>query len=371
MKVDLLVIAGEHSGDNHAALFVRQLKAKHPQLSIYAVGGPALEEAGARLIFNILHLSVVGLVETLKHYGEFTRLMDYLVEWIRIYQPSIVCLVDFPGFNLRLAERLWKEKLSKKSGGSTCVCEYIAPQVWAWKENRKFKMERFIDHLGVIFPFEKEYFSDTLLDVQFVGHPLLQQKNPFYYDENGPLLLLPGSRIEAVKRIFPLLVKAFEDLKSLHPELEAILPYPNQEIKAYLESTKLTKGISLYPLKRVNKGVRAAIMSSGTASLQVALAGIPGVVTYKANPLTFFIGKHFVKIPYLSIANLLLKQTLYSECLQNLPHQASVITLHMEVILSNQAESRKKFHEGAQQIVKLLTNHQMITATNWLERYFD
>ena len=185
---DVLVVAGEPSGDLHASVLVRELKTRHPDLSVCAVGGSNLQKSGAHLLFDMMPFSVVGLAETLKHYGTFVRLLKWLVRWVRVYQPKVVCLVDFPGFNLRLAQALYRAGLSKKAGGSTSVYGYIAPQIWAWKARRRFKIARWFDALGVIFPFEIACFADTTLKVNFVGHPLLQQPNPFRYDPNGPLL---------------------------------------------------------------------------------------------------------------------------------------------------------------------------------------
>jgi len=366
--INLLVIAGEHSGDNHAAYFVRQLKERYPEIFICAVGGPALKKAGAELIFDLTQWSVVGLAETLKHYQKFRTLMDWIVEWVRIYKPKTICLVDFPGFNLRLAKRLYLEGLSFKGGGETCICQYISPQIWAWKAKRRFDMENYIDHLGTIFMFEKGYFKDTTLDVQFVGHPLLHTHNPFHYDAQGPILLLPGSRKSAVQKIFPLLHKAFVELKTLHPELTAIVPCPNKNIAHYLRNFACDD-LQVCLLSDLKQGVRCAITSSGTASLQVALAGIPGVITYKANPLTFWLGKRLVKIPYLGMANILLNRNLYPECLQDLPYQASSIALHMEAILSSQKDSREKFVEGAKQLHQLLSNQQLQNVTDWIGKY--
>lgn len=366
--IDLLVIAGEHSGDNHAAFFVRQLKAHNPNLSICAVAGPSVQRAGAQLLFDLTKFSVVGLVETLRHYRIFSKLMHWLIEWVRVYHPKTICLVDFPGFNLLLAKKLFNAGLSLKSGGTTRICQYVSPQIWAWKPNRRFEMEKYIDHLGIIFPFEKQYFHDTQLDVQFVGHPLLQTKNPFTYDSSGSLLLLPGSRLSAIKRIYPILEDSFCQLRSLHPNLQAVVPVPSDDINKYF-STRKQEGIYFLPLKQIKKGFCAAIMSSGTASLQVALAGIPGVVTYKANPITFFIGKKLVKIPYLSIANILLKHPLYPEYLQNVPNQASIIALQMEALLTNPELSRQKYLEGARDINHILSCNQYQTVTDWLENY--
>lgn len=366
--VDLLVIAGEHSGDNHAAFFVRQLKERHPNISICAVGGSAVERSGAQLLFDLTKFSVVGLVETLRHYRTFTRLLKWLVEWVRAYKPQMICLVDFPGFNLLLAKKLYKAGLSLKSGGTTRICQYISPQIWAWKAKRRFEMEKYIDHLGVIFPFEKQHFKDTQLDVQFVGHPLLHTKNPFTYDRFGPILLLPGSRISAVKRIYPILEDSFSQLKRLHPGLQAIVPVPNNDIFRYLAARK-QDGIQFLPINEIKKGFSASIMSSGTASLQVALAGIPGVVTYKANPITFWLGKKLVKIRYLSIANILLKRGLYPEYLQDMVNQSSIIALQMEAILSSPELSHQKYLEGARELYHMLSYSQYQTVTDWLDNH--
>ena len=267
-----------------------------------------------------------------------------------------------------LAKSLYKEGLSLKSGGTVCICQYVAPQIWAWKAKRRFAIAKYIDHLGTIFPFEKACFRDVNLNVQFVGHPLLEEKNPFHYDANGPLLLLPGSRISAVKRVYPILVGAFRQLKALHPNLIAIIPTPNKAIHDYL-CKHSENGIFLSRLSEIRNGFSCALMSSGTASLQVALAGIPGVVTYRANSITFSIGKRLVKVPYLSIANILLNRPLYAECLQDISDQTSVVALQAEAILSSPELSRQKFLEGSQELYHLLSGQQIFTATDWLEQY--
>jgi lipid-A-disaccharide synthase len=147
-RPDLLVIAGEHSGDEHAARMVRELLASGKVSNVCAVGGPALEKAGAQLLCDLTAFSVVGLFEVLKHYGEFKRLFNAVVEWVRAYRPRAVCLVDYPGFNLRLAKALKKAGLSRKGGGDIAVFDYIGPQIWAWKARRRFTMARDLDALA-------------------------------------------------------------------------------------------------------------------------------------------------------------------------------------------------------------------------------
>lgn len=365
--VDVLVVAGEPSGDLHASVLVRELKAKHPNLSVCAVGGANLQKAGAHLLFNMMSLSVVGLAETLKHYGTFVRLLQWLVRWVHVYQPKVICLVDFPGFNLRFAQALYRVGLSKKVGGVTSVYGYIAPQIWAWKARRRFKIARWFDALGVIFPFEVDCFADTTLKVNFVGHPLLQQPNPFRYDPNGPLLLLPGSRLGAVMRIFPLLKEAFGHLKQNRPFLRGIVPFPNENVGSFIKKN-LTSDIIACPLSELDMGVCGTLMSSGTASLQVSLAGIPGVVVYRAHPITFFFGKRLVRVPYLTMANLLLKEALYPEILQDTSSQATVVAQRMEAFWDDPKNARVYFESGARRLTEVLSMPPKHSAVEDLER---
>ena len=148
---DLLIIAGEHSGDEHAALLVADLRAKNPDLKVACLGGVELQAAGAQLLYDLTAVSIVGFVEVVKHFGFFRSLFNLTLDWIERYQPKHVCFVDYPGFNLRLADRLAKRGLSQKGGGDIGVSYYIGPQVWAWKAKRRFTMERVLDRLGVIF----------------------------------------------------------------------------------------------------------------------------------------------------------------------------------------------------------------------------
>jgi len=203
--VDLLVMAGEHSGDEHAAKMVTSLLKRNPNLNIVAIGGEELRQAGAELLFDLVQHSVVGFFEAVKKYTTFKPIFDESVNWIRKHQPKAVCFVDNPGFNLRVAQALHDASISKKSGGSVSLLYYISPQVWAWKAKRRFKMAKLLDSLAVIFPFEVESFADTDLETIFVGHPFLGNEYdlPVHYDPDGPVLLLPGSRSAAVGRIAP------------------------------------------------------------------------------------------------------------------------------------------------------------------------
>ena len=322
-RPDLLVVAGEHSGDEHAARMVAEMRALGGG-NVCAIGGPALKAAGAQLLADMTEFSVVGLVEVLKNYGTFRRLFAAILDWVERYRPRAICFVDYPGFNLRLAKALKQRGLSKKGGGDIALYYYIGPQIWAWKRARRFAMARTLDALGVIFPFETECYADTELPVSFVGHPFVQEgfSNPLRYDPEGPVLLLPGSRAAAVGRIFPRLLAGFECWQKRHPHSHAVVLYPSGFIKEKLvralEKFPSLKGtVRLVPAeKAAGFGARAVLMSSGTMSLCCCLAGIPGAIAYYAHPLTYAVGRMVVKIPYLGIANLLLKKDAWPECLQ-------------------------------------------------------
>ena len=169
--VDLLVIAGEASGDEHASQLIKNLKARNPSLQIAGLGGDELQKAGVELLFHLVDHAVVGIFEVLKNYSFFRELFDLTFEWIRKNKPKTILLIDYPGFNLRLADALKKAGLSRKGGGEIIVLQYVSPQLWAWKPRRRFKMEKVLDSLAVIFPFETECYQDVNLPVAFVGHP--------------------------------------------------------------------------------------------------------------------------------------------------------------------------------------------------------
>lgn len=310
---DLLVVAGEHSGDEQAARLARDLRRNGSPLTLAALGGPALREAGAQLLHDLTATSVVGVVEVLRHYRYFRTLLDETVEWIGRHRPRAVLLIDYPGFNLRLAARLRERGISAKGGGPVKVLYYISPQIWAWKARRRFTMARDLDALATIFPFEPACYADTDLKVEFVGHPFLAPDYvpPVRYDPAAPVLLLPGSRRQAVQRIFPRLLAGFA--ASGLPQAQVLHPSPL--IEAVLRAAQPPASVVLVPPGR-EIAASAVLTSSGTMSLHCALAGIPGAIVYRANPLTYLLGRCLLRVPYLGIANLLLNEEVYPEFIQ-------------------------------------------------------
>jgi len=372
-RPDLLLIVGEHSGDQHAALAARALLARRPDLKIAALGGPALQEAGVQVLYDMTQAAVVGLVEVVKNLAYIKELFEKSAEWIQFHKPRAVCFVDYPGFNLRLAGELTKRRLSRKGGGEITLLFYISPQIWAWKGKRRFSMAQTLDSLAVIFPFEVESYADTDLPVEFVGHPFLSEayKPLLHFDPAGPLLLLPGSRDIAVARIFPILLDAFAALLRNRPDQRALVFYPDESILAILEKQlrrrpELAERIDLVG-KDHQTGASAVLTSSGTMSLSCALAGIPGVIAYRANWFTYAVGKAVLKIPYLGICNLLLQKEMYPEFIQGRA-SAQILEREMRQCLES-PERLRATREDAARLREVLSTGSARTIDVWLEKH--
>jgi len=362
--VDLLIIAGEHSGDQHAAALLKGLLASRPGLRVAAIGGPELAAAGAQLLHDLTATSVVGFVEVLRHARYFRAVFGATLSWVDKYRPAAICFVDYPGFNLRLAEALRKRGLSRKGGGDIRLLYYISPQIWAWKAKRRFLMASTLDALAVIFPFEVSCFADTDLPVEFVGHPFLSpdHETPVRHDPEGPILLLPGSRRQAVKRIFPPMLKAYVLLKNRRP---AMVLYPSETIHGVLASHALPEGVEL---RRTGTPLAASavLTSSGTMSMHCALAGIPGVVVYRTNPLTYLLARLLVRTPFIGIANLLLGEAMYPEYIQGMAKPA-VLASELEVCLGDAQRARLTQSQAAR-LQEILRQPVSGTVGDWVLR---
>ena len=368
-RPDVLILAGEHSGDEHAARLVRELRALKPDLRVAAVGGESLKAEGAELIFDLVEHSVIGFVEVLKQYGFFKALFHALREWVREHRPRHILLVDYPGFNLRFAAALKKAGLSRKGGGETGVWYYIAPQVWAWKAKRRFLMAEILDGLGCILPFEESFFGDTSLPVRFVGHPFVDPSYelPLGYDPEGAVLLLPGSRVQQINRVFPLQLEGFAGLRKRQPEVRGKVLYPSERIRVELENLLAGQpGIEgAIQLKRNVEGARgsAVLMSSGTMSLACALAGVPGAIVQRVQPLTYWMARRLVKIEFIGLANIILERPLIPEYIQ----QVDPLMLADELARSlGDAERIAAAREGAADLQERLSASGSHPAAEWV-----
>jgi lipid-A-disaccharide synthase len=372
-EVDVLVVAGEHSGDQHAAKVVAELLKARPGLRIAAFGGPQLRAAGAQLLLDMTGFSAVGIVEVLAAYPFYRRLFARMVSWTTQWKPKVVVLVDYPGLNLRLANELRKAGLSRAGFGETAVIQYVSPQLWAWKPKRRFTMARDLDSVGTIFPFEPAVYADTKLDARFVGHPFAEadHQHGLKYDPEGPVLLLPGSRPKPVRKIFPALVEAFALFRKEHPKRRALVLHTGGEVHAELyrllaEYGDQAKGIDLRPVSEGPAAGCAALVSSGTMSLTVALAGIPGAVVYRANPLTWVVGRRLIagRVDNLGIANILLKRQAWPEYLQGACEPAPLAARLRECVEAPGPRAQAVADAG--ELLRMLSAQSGSTPAEWV-----
>ncbi len=365
-RVDLLFVVGEHSGDENAARVLRDLLARQPELRVCALGGPRLAAAGAQLLRDLTAESAMGFAVVAKIF-HYRKLIAEIVEWIGRHRPRAVCFVDSSGLNLRIAAGLHARGFSAKAGGPTKALYYISPQIWASRAGRRFQMAAQLDGLAAIFPFEPAVYADTKLPVEFVGHPFLapDYAPPVAFDPAGPVLLLPGSRRGVVQRIFPLLVAAYRASGTDRP---AVVLYPSEDIRAALEAARPPANVTLQRTGGTGTPVRAAavLTASGTMSMHCALAGIPGALTYQTDPLTYFLGRLLVKVDFIGIANLLLKEAMYPEFIQGAATPAALAAQLRECL---QDPARAAHTAGQREKLRaLLAQPAGGTAADWLAR---
>lgn len=319
------IVAGEASGDKHAAELVRELKLSYPDSKFTGVGGRHLRAAGQDQLFDLAEHAVVGLTDVLINYFKFRKFFHSVLNDLIEKKPDVLILVDYPGFNLRLLEKV------KHALPQTKIVYYISPQVWAWKAGRAKRMAEQIDLLLVIFPFEKKWFQDKTpgFNVQWVGHPILDRWNKdqgqvSWDDLPKRITLLPGSRRKEIAAHLPIFLDTVRMLSSYllgHTftilAADAECEKQIREIINDCQAQNLSIEIcSSYQLTHLSRS-RLALVASGTATLECALAGVPMLVIYKTNPLTYFIGKRLVKLEFLSIVNLIGSKKVVPEFLQS------------------------------------------------------
>lgn len=363
-RVDLLVIAAEHSGDQHAGRMVAGLLAAEPERRVCALGGPALAAGGAQVLEDLTTQSTMGFA-VFGRLSFYRTLMAEVVRWVGEHRPRAVCFVDSSGLNLRIAQKLFAAGLAAKSGGPTRLVYYISPQLWASRSGRRFAMGWHLDGLASIFPFEKAVYADTDLPVAFVGHPFVapDYRPPVAFDPAGPVLLLPGSRQGLVARLMPVMAAAFQ---SAGRGREALVLYPSESIRAQLAAMPLPDNIRLQATGPGDDpvGASAVLTTSGTMSMHCALAGIPGVVTYKTDPLTYWLGRMIVRVKFIGIANLLLEREMYPELIQG---AATAETLARQLKLSLGDDSRReRIRRDAAELRSRLETQTDATPPEWL-----
>jgi len=354
----IYIVAGEVSGDTHGAHLMQSVVDLRPDVEFAGAGGPAMREVGGELLEDwVEDAAVMGLWEVLKHYKWFKNRFYAMLDQLLEFQPDVLVLIDYPGFNLRFATAV-REKCPDIK-----IVYYISPQVWAWNKGRIPKMAKVLDLMLCIFPFEREIFESAGLKTEFVGHPLvdeLVEKKEEVARESDLVGLFPGSREREVGRLFPLMVETARRMHSNHPEwrYEAAAASPKLEaqMREIIEAGKLSDscvitlstGTSHSLMQRATCGV----VASGTATLEAASFGLPYCLVYKLSWPTWIMGKMLVKVDYIGLINILAGEEVVEELIQSDADPGRVEQVLSRLMLNDEAREslRLKLLKTAQKL---------------------
>jgi len=299
------MVAGEASGDQHGAGLVAELLHRDADLAIRGIGGSRMAAAGAKLCMDAGELAVVGLTEVIAKLPEIMRGLRALRQIMDQWQPDLVILIDYPDFNFRVAAMAKQRKIP--------VLYYVSPQIWAWRTGRVKKLKTLVDHMAVILPFEPPFYQRCGVPVTYVGHPLL-----------------PGSRNGEVARHLPVILDAARLITGIHPGVRFILP-----LAPTVDAEKIRRLAAPYfhaiDLELSSAGMgpvlgrcRTAVVASGTATLETALAGVPMVIVYKLSPLTYHLGRRMIQVDHIGLVNLIARERVAVELIQDEAHPQAI-----------------------------------------------
>lgn len=342
----ILILAGEASGDAHAADLIHALRARWPGIRIQATGGPLMAAAGAELLAGLDDLAVMGFAEVVRHLGFFRSLLHRVGRALRGGEVDLLICVDYPGFNLRAAAQAHEAGVP--------VLYYIAPQVWAWREHRAERLARIADRIAVILPFEVPLFERHGGRATFVGHPLLDHADtqPLEHldgpplGEDGPVLaLLPGSRAQEIERHLGPMTEAAARLRASTPGLQVALARAEGVHLPALPNWLTQVAGSRALMRRA----RAGIVKSGTSTLEAALAGLPFVCMYRTHPLTWALAQRLVRVDHVALPNLVAGARVVPELLQDATHPGA-LTAAVQPLLDTTSATRQAVVEGLQTV---------------------
>ncbi len=330
------IIAGEASGDLHASNLMKEMKVLDKEASFRCWGGDLMKAQGTELVKHYRELAFMGFTEVVMNLRTILGNIDVCKKDILAHKPDVLILVDYPGFNLRIAE------FAKAHGIK--VFYYISPQVWAWKQSRVHKIKKVVDKMFVILPFEKEFYERFDYQVDFVGHPLLDavannavQMNKFSIGAGKPIIaLLPGSRKQEIATMLPLMLS----VQKYYPGYRFVIAGAPSQSTEFYQSFLENKNVDIvynetYSLLQQST---AALVTSGTATLETALFGVPEVVCYKGGKISYMIAKQLVKVKYISLVNLIMDNEIVKELIQNELNENN-LKLELDKLLN--ADSRK------------------------------
>lgn len=337
----VMVVAGEHSGDKHAAKLISALHEQMPGIEVVAAGGEKMRQAGATLLHDLVGLAVIGTVEIVRNYRRLRKVFYEIVHYCERAQPDAVVLVDYPGFNIRLAKEIKRRKIPTK------VIFYISPQVWAWGMGRKKLISRVVDRLVVIFPFEKDFYEDLPVRVDFVGHPMCDDlkvempqedfRKRYGIDLGSPLVaLLPGSRRNEVRRLVPVMLESARIIRERLPGVRFALQEQAPRFRDYtqkcLQNARVPVTIVRSSLYDLVNAADIALVASGTATLETACLLTPMVIVYKVTWFTYCVGRMLITLPYIGLANVVAGEMVAPEFIQHRARPAKIAAAVLELL---------------------------------------
>lgn len=363
------MIAGEASGDLHGSNLIRELHLADGQADIRCWGGDLMEQAGAVLVKHYRDLAFMGFTEVLMHLGTIVRNLSFCKKDILRFKPDVLVLIDYPGFNMRMAK--WAHRTGIP------VVYYISPQIWAWKEGRVTQIRRYVDKMLVILPFEKPFYQQRDYEVEYVGHPLLEVVREA--KERGPgapiaakkiIALLPGSRKQEVLRKLPIMLK----MTGYFPGYAFVMARaPSLDTRLLAPILRDYPGVEIVEQRTYDllQQAHAALVTSGTATLETALFGVPQVVCYKGSRLSYMVARRLIKVRFISLVNLIMDREIVKELIQdelnekNLARELKKILAgpFREQMTGAYRELQEKLDEGnasrraAEHIVRFLKQH--------------
>ena len=347
MPKKIMIIAGESSGDFHASSLIQALKKINPDIEICGIGAEKMRQAGAKLYFDISELSIIGFTDVLKNLKQIKHVFNNLLKEIDQKHPEAVVLVDYPGFNLKLAQEVKKRGIP--------VIYYISPQIWAWWRGRIKTIKRFVDKMIVIFKFEEDLYKNYGIDVSFVGHPLLDIAHPRIAREEflstlgvpssaKVIGLAPGSRRMEVERILPILLETAKAIKQKLPEVQfLLLKAPSlgynsfdSKINQYNLPIRLCENQTYDFLNACD----FVLVASGTATLETAIMQKPMVIVYKVSFLNWLIARLLIRLPFIGLVNVVAQELIVPEFVQYRAKPSLIAKAALE-ILGNQDKLAK------------------------------
>jgi lipid-A-disaccharide synthase len=346
------LIAGERSGDLHASNLIKALRKQDPGAIFKGCGGDYMKEAGADIVINYNDMAVMGLVEVVKNIFKIRRYLSRCHNEILKFEPDALIFIDFAGFNLRIAKKVKNLKTRK--------FYYISPKIWAWNQKRAYKIKKFVHKVFVILPFEEQFYQQFGIDAKYVGNPVMDAINAFQpesgflsrhkiIDTDGLVALLPGSRKQELIQLLPTMIEVARNFPKKTFGLSMIKNLPES---LYHEALKEP---NILPVVEDNYNLLlnadAAVVTSGTATLETALFDVPQVVIYRTSKINYAIGSRFVKVKFISLSNLIVDKEIVKELIQD-DVTSEAITEELANILNN--ESHK---------ARIMTSYKLLRST--------